>query len=287
MATVNSNPKFRSPWLGIRNFRNATIRGGGLLLGLLESLLLPVPDALARAEQIEAVGMILADRSVTVESRLEARVTKVTADLGDYLDAGSVLVTLDPKDFRLALETALAGLSEAKAELEAARADYDRKRALVENDAVARATIDEARREWQVRQARATQSEIAVRRARDILSRTTIRAPFAGFVETRSVEVGQIVHPGDTAFGLVAIDPVRVRFAVIERDIARLAVGMPATVSVDVYPDAELSATVSRLSVVPDPDEGPYPVELTLANEKLLLKPGFTAHVLVTVDLTR
>lgn len=157
---------------------------------------------------------LYSERDADVHARIDddlfplgaAPVTTIHAELGDRVSAGQLLAGLEDDEAAVALE-------EAQAEADAARATYERTKALHERQVVSQAEYEDAL--FTHRRAQA-----ALRRAQLNLARTQIRAPFAGMVSRRYVRVGDLAEPGKPLFRVTALAPLRARLLVPEAEAA-------------------------------------------------------------------
>jgi RND family efflux transporter MFP subunit len=153
----------------------------------------------------EAVGTIRPRTSAKLASQVMATIESVAVDPGDAVEAGQSLARLDDRDLR--------------AEYDRARADYDRFRRLLEQNAVTQAELD------------AVESRFRVARA--ALSYSEIRAPFAGIVVHKLCDVGDMAVPGKALFEVEAANAFRIETLVPERFGRFAFVGAPTEVIID------------------------------------------------------
>src|SRR5215471_14199731 len=150
----------------------------------------PPPEAVttivARQERwpasLSAIGTVVAVRGVTVSADLSGIVEQITFDSGKTVNAGDVLVQLDTRQER-------AQLTAAEAQRDLSRVNLDRMRSLKEERVVSQAEYDKADAEYK-------QAEANVGEIRATIGRKTIRAPFAGALGIRQVNLGQYVSGG-------------------------------------------------------------------------------------------
>jgi membrane fusion protein (multidrug efflux system) len=114
--------------------------------------------------------------------------------------------------------------------------------------------------------------------ARYDLSQTRLRAPFAGRVVERMVNLGETVTEGKECFRIVDFNPVLLRLFFPERELNRVRVGQEATVTLNSHP-RPFAARVSLVNPVVDPTNGTFKVTLEIPNPSGLLRPGAFAHV--------
>jgi membrane fusion protein, multidrug efflux system len=272
----------------------------------------PVELAIARQGQIEAfltsTANLRALREVTVATQAEGIVQKVLAEEGDFVREGQVLCTLDDTPVRIRLKLAEEKLAQAKLQMEKARIRqqkalaqightqaeferYEKARAegLVSDKEVAtyrykleELTHDErgAVSETKEFQHRVAELEAEIAQSKLELSRTEVRAPFAGFVTLRTVNIGQRLRPMDNLFNLGAFSPLFADVHLSERDTRSVRPGQPATVRLGSDDDASIQGRVERISPIVDQASGT--VKVTIAIEP---KQGYRPGAFVRVDI--
>jgi membrane fusion protein, multidrug efflux system len=173
-----------------------------------------VCEVVAEPIQREIVvnGKTAPSRLVTLRAETSGRVEEIGVERGALVTAGDVLVRLDPRERRAMVEEAEATL--AMREIEHAAAEK-----LGEKGFQADTKVAEAKANLQA-------AEAALARARVELAHTEIRAPFAGVLDERPVEIGDFVDIGDPIATVIEQDPFLVTGEVAESDLGRLAVGM-------------------------------------------------------------
>jgi len=239
------------------------------------------------APTIRLVGTVRPCVRTTVASEIGGLVSSLPIDDGDCVQADQVICKLRALPHQLAHEQAAARLKELTAVLDEREADEEkaafearRMSGLWESG---RCTEKEFRdssadhrsaqgRTHQARHAMAAQESVVAALA-DMLARTEIRAPFAGYVVERFTQIGSWVDEGGPVAELVDLSVARVRVDVPEANIAFCAAGEEATVSVEAL-DASFDGTISRLIPAADPQARTFPVDVDIPNESGLLKSG-------------
>jgi membrane fusion protein (multidrug efflux system) len=223
-----------------------------------------VTTVVARREQWPAVwnaiGSVAAVQGVTVSADLPGIVDKITFESGQPVAAGAVLVRLDTRQEQAQLAAAEAawGLT-----------DLNKKRAqgLVEQGISAQADLDRL----------AAEEKQAVARAGEIratIERKTIRAPFAGVLGIRQVNLGQYLDAGAPVVTLQAIRPVYVNFSVPQQQVAVLKVGFPIHVTAEGATAVASDGRVTAVEAVVNETTRNIQVQATLANADGKLRPG-------------
>lgn len=256
------------------------------------------PDPIAR--EITGSGYVVALRTTTVFSKYEGRITTVAVELGDFVEAGQVLVTLDDAGARFALERAKAAKVSANLSLAARTIDLDQARSslgrsekLAARDAASKQQLEEARRAAeraenavaQAQQELAT-AELDIRIAEEPVRELTVRAPIAGTVTRLDA------HVGDTV--LARVDSVResqslltitdktnmvIDADVAETNIASLRPGLRGETVLDGFPDQPFSVEVLWLAPIASVEKGTIALRLSLTDPPEGIRPNMAARI--------
>jgi membrane fusion protein (multidrug efflux system) len=147
-----------------------------------------------------------------------------------------------------------------------------RRRQLHADKMVSEADLDSA-------EAAAKQAEAAAEAMRATIAKKTIRAPFAGRLGLRMVNLGEYLDTGKPIVSLQSLSPVYADFSLPQQDLARVQTGMKVRLSADTYGDRCFDGTLSALN--PDLDSGTRSLRLraTFDNADQSLRPGMFARV--------
>jgi RND family efflux transporter MFP subunit len=213
------------------------------------------------------LGVIVAEESADISSRLEARLERLHVQVGDAVKQGAVLATLEAKALerelavaeaeqlsaRADLQVAELALSEAEARLKRREAPQQLALGAISEEELATARYEQrlaaARREGA--QARVLEREARVAQLKQHLADATVRAPFDGLVASRYVDPGALVRPGQPLVHLLRAGIPQVRFAVPEEDARRVLRGLPVQVRV---PETGLVLAGQVAHVAPEVD---------------------------------
>jgi len=217
------------------------------------------PDALT------AVGSINAKQGVTISPEIAGTVSEIAFESGAVVDKGDLLVRLNTS-----LEEAQLRAIEAQVEL--ARLNADRNRQLRTNNTVSQAEVDASDATLKQQQGNAD----AIRAT---IEKKTIRAPFAGQLGIRLVNLGELLDAGKPVVSLQALSPVYCDFSMPQQYLARLKTGLTVRVSSDSYPGQVFEGTLTAMN--PDLDQTTRSVQLqaTFANADKRLQPGMFVRV--------
>lgn len=155
-------------------------------------------------------GVIEAVKQGTVSSQTSGRVVEVRFDVGDIVNTGDVIVSLEDTQQRAALRQAEANLASATAKRRDTEREYQRVKGIFERDAVSKADMDRISTGLEQARAAETAAEAALRQAQQELDYTVVKAPYTGVVTGRMVEVGETAQPGQGLMSGFALENLRV-----------------------------------------------------------------------------
>ncbi|WP_440087962.1 MdtA/MuxA family multidrug efflux RND transporter periplasmic adaptor subunit [Pseudomonas fragariae (ex Marin et al. 2024)] len=170
----------------------------------------------------KALGTVTATNTINVRSRVAGELIKLNFQEGQMVKAGDLLAEIDPRSYQVALQQAEGTLATNQALLKNAQLDVQRYRGLYAEDSIAKQTLDTAESLVNQYQGTIKTNQAAVAEAKLNLDFTRIRAPIAGRVGLKQLDVGNLVAANDTT-ALVVItqtQPISVNFTLPEKDLS-------------------------------------------------------------------
>ena len=240
-------------------------------------------------QTVAANGTLNPVKLVSVGSQISGIVYKLYVDFNDRVKAGQVLLELDPALTRAQLQQSEANLASAQASLELAQANEERMRSLYAQEYVSRLELDQAVQALKAAQAQVALVQAQVARDRTNLNFTVIRSPVSGVVVSRQVDLGQTVAASLSAPTLFQIaqdlGKMQIDSNYAEADVGNIRVGQPVNFHVDAFPNRNFSGTVKQIRLNPTTQQNvvTYDVVVAVDNPELLLMPGMTAYVNITL----
>ncbi|MGB5746293.1 MAG: efflux RND transporter periplasmic adaptor subunit [Desulfobacterales bacterium] len=232
-----------------------------------------VTAAVVRSESwedlITSVGSLEAVQGVMLTAELPGKVVQITFESGTKVKAGDLLLQQDISSEEAQLRAAEATVSLAKLELE-------RSRKLLTKKAVAQAKYDSD--EAQYKQAVAQIDGI-----RATIRKKTIRAPFAGSLGIRMVDLGQILNEGEPIVSLQTIDPIFVNFSLPQQQLAQVKPGLKVRMNADALSGQVIEGEITAISPEVDAATRNIRVQATVANSQERLRPGMFVSVAVVL----
>jgi len=222
---------------------------------------------------LSAIGSITAVQGVTITPELAGTVREINFESGAVVAKGDLVVKLDTS-------TEEAQLRSLEAQVQWAKVSLDRQASLRTNQLVSQSDFDSAEAAW--KQAVANADNI-----RAIIEKKTLRAPFAGQLGIRQVNLGQYLDAGKPIVSLQALNPVYADFSLPQQELGQLKPGMRVRVTTDTYPDRKFDG--SLLAINPDLDSSTRSVTIRGAfdNSDQALRPGMYAKVEVLLPVEK
>ena len=210
--------------------------------------------------RLHAVGSFAAVDGVTIANELDGTITQIAFTSGALVKKGDLLVQLD-----ISAEQAQLASAEASADL--ARINLQRARVLRTNETNSKAELD-------VSEAQARQTAANADAIRAIIAKKTVRAPFAGRVGIRQVNLGQFIRSGTSIVPLQAMDPLYINFSLPQQEVTGLTVGQAIQVTVDAFPGQVFEGTINALNARVEDTTRNLQIQATVGNRDEKLRAG-------------
>jgi membrane fusion protein (multidrug efflux system) len=220
-------------------------------------------------DSLTAPGSLEAVQGVTVAAETPGKVVKIAFEPGAAVKAGDLLIQLD-------ITTEEAQLRAAEATAALARANLERARELRQSSTNSPADLDAA--DAQAKQAMAQAEGI-----RTVIAKKTIRAPFAGRLGLRFVNLGQILREGDAIATLQTLDPIYVDFSLPQQRLAQLTRGTAVRITSDAAPGKVFLGEINAISPEVDVATRNIRLQATIPNGDENLRPGMYGTVEVVL----
>lgn len=233
---------------------------------------------------LERTGEIHAHDEMILSFRTGGRIVTRSVDIGDRVNAGQLLATLENTTSQNQLDGAQADYEGAKASAQVAALNVSRMQKIMPTGAIARTQLDNARADWLVARARLKNSESALRNARENLGWTRLIAPKSGMIIEVSASAGQVVSGGQSVLTLATGEARDVVFDIAKPDAIPPQEQAGLRVSLLNDPSVQASAALRDISPQADPQTRTWRVRATLQNPPLAMALG--ASVTVTLPAT-
>jgi len=218
---------------------------------------------------LTAVGSLAAVQGVTVTAELTGKVVQIDFKPGSLVKAGELLVKQDTSSEEAQLRAAEATVALAKLNLE-------RLNKLLSERTISQSQFDNA--EASFKQAVAQADTI-----RASIAKKTIRAPFAGRLGIRLVNLGQVINEGEAIVSLQSLDPIYVNFSLPQQQLSSIQTGLAIRVTTDALPGEVIEGKITAINPQVDSATRNIRVQATVTNPDERLRPGMYANVAVVL----
>jgi membrane fusion protein, multidrug efflux system len=218
---------------------------------------------------LTAIGSFRAANGADLALEASGVVEKIAFQSGDDVAAGQILLELRK-------DTDVAKLNSLKAAAELAALNLRRDQAQLKVRATSQAVVDNDQATLKSAAADVAQQEA-------IVAQKTLRAPFAGRLGIRQVDLGQYLSAGTTIVTLQALDPIYLDFALPQQALNALSVGQEIEAKVDAYGDERFKGKIIAISPKVDAASRNLPLRASVANPAARLRPGMFASAELSV----
>ncbi len=218
---------------------------------------------------LTSVGSLDAVQGVMVTAEITGKVVEVTFEAGTHVKAGDLLVQQD-------IDVEKAQLRSAESAAKLSRIEFNRSKKLLANNVISQSDYDSA-------QAQVTQALAQADNFRAVIAKKTIRAPFAGRLGIRQINLGQVLKEGQAIVSLQSLDPIFVNFFLPQQQLAKLRTGLTVRVTTDAIPHKVFSCEITTINPEVDSDTRNIQVQAKLANPEELLRAGMYVKVAVVL----
>ena len=215
------------------------------------------------------IGSLAAVHQVTITPEVGGRVTKIFFEPGAPVKAGDALVQLNDAPER-------ADLANYQAQARWAETTLGRSAQLAQRQFEARETVDQ-------KQSQLDQARAQIAKTEALIAQKLIRAPFAGRLGMRRIEVGQYLNPGDPIVTLTDLDTLYVNFTLPARQRSEIEVGQRVEVTADAFPGRRFTAEVTTIEPQVSADTRTMTVQATMKNPDGALLPGMFVNAAVVL----
>lgn len=248
-------------------------------------------NLITKTSGIQFKASLEASDEGVVSSNIEGTVVQIFFENGKQITKGAPLVKLDNQGMRSSLKSAqsllnvtLAGLTVAEANRDSAQKDFERKKALFDEDCVSLVEVENAESLLKIAKANVETVEADILSARvnvenikESLSNIIINAPISGIMDEKSVNLGQSVNPGTVLGKVKNISPINAVIEVEQDNLDDIKIGQKAQVKVGQINPKIYEGSIKSIDVSADPSSRAFKCRIELENEDQTLKPGIFA----------
>ena len=238
-------------------------------------------------------GTVQGGKRADLSFRVSGTLSRIHVEKGESVRRGTLLATLDPRDFNTRISQAQSALSQAEAQHKNAQADFTRYENLYRQKVIARAQYDTYKTQVDVAKSAVDSAKASLKAARDSLKDTELRAPFDGVIADRKAENFQDVTAKQTVFSLQDISTLEVVFSIPDndvllaplpklhglRDLKRHAESFSLNARFDALPEKSFPLTIKEIATQATASNT-YPVTATMPSQNdIRILPGMSVTV--------
>ncbi len=237
-------------------------------------------------------GIAQSEKEAKLSFRVAGTVRSLNVKLGDRVRQGQVIATIDPADYSIQADQAVASQKGAEANLKSsenqliiARSNYQRIEKLYENNSVplsefeqAKSNFETAQSQYEAALTQVTSAQKQSQSARNQVKYTQLIAPFSGIISSVMIEANEIVGSGTPVAILSAITKPEVNVGIPENLITQIKKGQEVDIRFSVLPDATYQGTVQEVSYAAG-NSPTYPIIIGIDNPNETIRPGMAATV--------
>ncbi len=250
---------------------------------------------------ILASGVLAYRTEVNLTSELVAKVRSIEVEEGDIVQAGQLLMRLDPETYRNAIDREEASKRQSEISIQRQRValqlkatQFERSKKMLAAKMIDQNRYDEDRNQFELAKVELMSSEEALRRANAVLSeareqmgKTDIRAPISGKIVSLPIKVGETAIPSTSSLAgaqlmkIADTAAIQAELKVDEADIAKIAIGQKTDVFAAAYPETALAGTVEKIALAPSIEGQGRAYKVTVSMQvkpELLLRSGMSAR---------
>lgn len=226
---------------------------------------------------VTASGKLVAKNSVNVSTRMMGYITSMNAEVGQNVRTGQTLVSINATDIQAKGGQASAQISQAQANFNIAKKDYERFQNLYKNQSASQKELDDMTARYEMAKAGLQAAQQMKNEVNAQYRYTNITAPISGTITAKFAEQGDMANPGMPLLTIESPSMLQAQVLVSEQNINLIQEGMPVQVTLKSI-DKTISGIVSEISKSAANTGGQYMVKVNVSNTQDLL-PGMFANI--------
>ena len=239
---------------------------------------------LATVNHRKFAGVVMATDFSLLSFEVGGNVATVQVDIGDKVQQGQVLATLDPSDFKLAVKAAQADLVKARADQVHKKIESEREQSIFEQGAGSQRQVDRTKYDFKASRAAVNFALAKLSLAKRDLDKTTLTSPYNGRIAKRMVEPHMEIKTGQSLFRIDADGALDIRLGIPETVVHLIDKDVITKIEIPTLPGQGIKGRISEIGSAAH-EANLFPVKITLIDPPVTVSPGMTADV--TIPLTR
>ena len=227
-------------------------------------------------------GKIQATNSADLSTRIMGYVTAVNVTVGDKVNKGQLLVTINNSDLQAKRAQVNAGITEATAAYNNAKKDYNRFQNLFAQKSASQKELDDITAHYEMAKARLESAKQMKNEINAQFAYTNITAPFSGTITNKNIEVGDMANPGMPLISIEQPESFEVMAMVPETEISEISKGTNVDVILKSL-NKTIKGKIAEVSISSKNTGGQYLVKIQLAKTEAAILSGMFATVQIPV----
>jgi len=226
---------------------------------------------------VSASGKLVAKNSVNISTRMMGYITGMNIEVGQNVRAGQLLVSINASDIQAKGGQANAQISQAQANFNSAKKDYERFSNLYKNQSASQKELDDMRARYEMAQAGLQAAQQMKNEVNAQYRYTNVTAPISGTVTAKYASQGDLANPGMPLLTIESPSSLQAQVLVSEQNITQINEGMSVEITMKSL-NKTVSGTVTEISKSAANTGGQYMVKINIHNPQNLL-PGMFVNV--------
>ena len=224
-----------------------------------------------------------ANQSV-VRAKVAGEIVEMRVKEGQAIQAGELLARIDPADYKARVDEKAGALEASKAQFEYNEKTRRNNEELMRKNFISKNAYDNFLNSASVSQAQVKTAEAQLVQARKALDDTLVKAPIAGVVSERAMQVGDKAAIDSKLISIVDLTRMEIEAAVPAADIPAVAIGQEVRFTVEGFGDKAFTGSIARINPAAAAGSRSLIVYIEVANKEGLLKGGMFAKGGLTLD---
>ena len=224
-------------------------------------------------------GTVRGRYETNMSFQVGGRILNRNVQVGDHVNSGDVLMTIDPRDVVQQSNQGDAQVAAAKAQLDLAQSNLSRYQQLYAQEAIPAMVLDQYQTAYDSALAQYNQALAGAATGHNALGYTALVASASGVISSVTAEAGQVVGAGQTVLTLVQTNELEVEINIPENHLGDVELGKTVQVSFWALKGVNVNGTVREISPMADSVSRTYKVRISIPNPPKGMQLGMTASV--------
>ena len=234
------------------------------------------------ANQLMLPGKAEPIKSVVITAKTSGDVKDAPFDIGDLVEEGTILLTINDQDHKLASSSARLGLEQAKITLDTTKDDLAKNRTLYDSGAISKTQLEGLENGYKKASIGYKTAQNNYQKAKINLENTTIESPIKGIISSKKISIGENINPGAPVYTVVNTDEISVVIGIPEQSVHGVALDQEVLLSAQYSTDTWMGKVVN-ISPVMDEMSHTYTTKVLVDNAEGLLRAGMSLDVSITM----